>query len=241
MIHYIVYGFDGMGVVVMREIGYYVQGMAEMLIVMLLILVAKGWTIVRKKITAQGRVKIASYMTIYGWAYVAAQLYRKWTYESAEFYSMYETTAGITLSFLRLGLLGWFWHALYTTRLNFPAKHGFYNKFGVVFTVYIGMLPLMAFVSTQYDEIRRQIFMEAWQVALTFYAQASAPPPPPEQMRARESDLTRARASHPRSSSCSSCTIRWIPTTGASRSTCRRRRLSGSSRKLRAPQSSHQI
>ena len=190
------YGHDGLGVDLLREIGYYIQGLAEMLLVMLIILVAKGWTIVRKKITAQGRVRITCYMTLYAWAYVAAQLYRKETYQSAEFYSMYETSAGVILILLRIALLVWFWHAMYTTRMNYPAKHHFYNKFGVVFTIYLVMLPVMAFVVTQYDEMKRQIFMEAWQVALTFYAQASARAPP-KPTRACEPRLNRVATSRP--------------------------------------------
>merc|ERR1719181_2409444 len=85
MIHFVVYAHNGVGSENCRELGYYLQGVSEMLIMLLLILVAKGWTIVRKKISAQGRVKIACFMTAYAWLFILLQVYRRLTYNSAEF------------------------------------------------------------------------------------------------------------------------------------------------------------
>ena len=84
LIHWASYAQNGIGWGGMRELGYYLMCTAEILIALLLILIAKGWTIVRKKISAQGRVKIAAFITMYIWSSVALQLNRKWAYNSAK-------------------------------------------------------------------------------------------------------------------------------------------------------------
>ena len=88
-------------------------------------------------------------MTLYFWANLMLQIYRKRAYNSALFTYMYESGPGALVIFLRLVLLGWLWHALYTTHGNFPRKRGFYNKFGLLFSAYLVALPLLEFYSEQ--------------------------------------------------------------------------------------------
>ena len=66
------------------------MSIAEILLALLLILLAKGWTIVRKKISAQGRVKIAAFVTTYTWVSLTLQLHRRWAYNSAKMVYMCE-------------------------------------------------------------------------------------------------------------------------------------------------------
>lgn len=110
-------------------------------------------------------------MTLYFWANVMLQVYRKRAYNSALFTYMYESGPGALVIFLRLVLLGGLWHALYTTHGNFPRKHGFYNKFGALFTAYLVALPVLTAVTGNVSVTRRQIFIEAWSTALLIFAQ----------------------------------------------------------------------
>ncbi len=110
-------------------------------------------------------------MTLYFWASLMLQVYRKRAYNSALFTYMYESGPGLLVVILRLVLLGWLWYALYTTHGNFPKKRGFYNKFGALFTAYLVALPVLVAVTGQMSETYRQIFSEAWSVALLLFAQ----------------------------------------------------------------------
>ena len=59
----------------------------------------------------------------------------------------------------------------FTTHGNFPRKHGFYNKFGALFTAYLVALPVLTAVTGNVSVTRRQIFIEAWSTALLIFAQ----------------------------------------------------------------------
>lgn len=59
----------------MQVIGKFFFGFGEMTMILHLILIGKGWTIVRRKISANGRVKVAVYMTVYYTVFWAVMLW----------------------------------------------------------------------------------------------------------------------------------------------------------------------
>ena len=73
LVYYSHYGNTGEELGGFYGIGIACRGFAECGMLLQFILVGKGWTIVRRKISAQGRVKIATYITTYFVMYWACQ------------------------------------------------------------------------------------------------------------------------------------------------------------------------
>mmetsp|Transcript_28941 Transcript_28941/g.38033 ORF Transcript_28941/g.38033 Transcript_28941/m.38033 type:complete len:761 (-) Transcript_28941:161-2443(-) len=120
--------------------------MSDTLLVLLLILIAKGWTIVRPKISISGRVKIAIFMTCYFLVAVIGAVWRDGFLDKATSIYVYETDPGILLIVMRLLAAAWFQYAAYTTHKNFREKRSFYRVFNSVFLVWLLYVPFTALV-----------------------------------------------------------------------------------------------
>ena len=83
-----------------------------------IILIGKGWTVVRRKVSPNGRAKIAAFMASY-WATSLGLLL--WNYDSDNMEDeqnvvyKYESQAGLLLVWLRVFALIWLLYALQTT------------------------------------------------------------------------------------------------------------------------------
>jgi len=112
-------------------------------LLLMTILVAKGWTIVRRKISALGRVRIATYMTLYVVASAACWIYYLEFSDPAEILYLYATIPGMILVFLRIFALGWFSYAMHVTRRKYRQKRHFYQKYWVFVGAWIFTLPVL--------------------------------------------------------------------------------------------------
>ena len=64
LIHWSVFSRDGGGSPATLQTSVFLRHAADLLVVLLVVLLAKGWTIVRRKLSANGRVRVALYMTV---------------------------------------------------------------------------------------------------------------------------------------------------------------------------------
>ena len=122
MIHYSMYDADGVGDPILLEISAYLNIACETLFIALLILLAKGWTIVRRKISPGGRIKIAVFCCIYFLSGIFAKIWSHLSYDVAEVTYVYESPPGTMLLILRTLAALWFYYAGRTTRINFEKK-----------------------------------------------------------------------------------------------------------------------
>ena len=111
----------------MAEYVYYtistvLAAMSEVLLVLLLILLAKGWTIVRRKITASGRTKIGVYITLYICVYLASIIWSILTINAPSVNYFFSSPPGIMLLVLRLYGWLWFTYSVYTSIKTFHSK-----------------------------------------------------------------------------------------------------------------------
>lgn len=150
---YIIYRFTVL--LVFYEILY---AISDMLLVLLLILLAKGWTIVNKVISRHGRLKITLYSTVYWWISILTILWRELSYKLWERGVLYRNTAGIFLIVVRALITLWFVYALYVTMKKITKKLHFYYKFGfcglcwfiINFCIYIYICLFIIFVNIFY-------------------------------------------------------------------------------------------
>lgn len=73
------------------------KGCAEFSLLLQVFLIAKGWTIVRRKISANGRMRLSIYITLYIWVYWACQLYFRYGIDPADIAYVYGTWPGYGL------------------------------------------------------------------------------------------------------------------------------------------------
>jgi hypothetical protein len=132
--HYQEYAANGVGKAGFLVIGKLCFSAAEVLLVLHFILCAKGWTIVRRKISANGRVKIAIATTAYTIIHGVTRWFALTQVDKGDILYEYETPPGKVLQQSRLFAAVWFAYAVYTTMKDFPQnKKRFYKKYGVVF------------------------------------------------------------------------------------------------------------
>jgi hypothetical protein len=149
-------------------------GAASMLAVtLLLILLAKGWTIVRRKISANGRMKIVGYMTFYTFAFFAAQMWHYFTaHKQAKLSYIYGSPPGMAFIALRCFAFLWFLYASYTTASNYAEKRHFYSKFRAGWGLWLVLVPIVALAGTVIDDYVRTRVMHSLELLLTFIAHA---------------------------------------------------------------------
>ena len=95
LIHYSAYMEDGEGIISIWRASRYIDILCETTFIALLILLAKGWTIVRRKISPLGRIKIAIFSTIYACVGSLAFIIHGWmTYDVATVTYFYESEPG---------------------------------------------------------------------------------------------------------------------------------------------------
>lgn len=134
------------------------HGFGDQLLILQLVLLAKGWTIVRHKISAMGRMKIGVYMAVYCVLYWAAIIWAQ-SANPAKVVYFWQSPPGYLVVSLRLFAFLWFVYAGWTTHRMFHAKRGFYRKFLLFGGLWILTLPVFVAISTAIADYYRAKFM----------------------------------------------------------------------------------
>lgn len=171
--HWSIYSNNGVGTPPTQQTAIFLWHGAELLLILLLVLLAKGWTIVRRKISANGRVRIALYMTCLTWTTVSLELWKLHVFNRATSAYYYESPPGVVLVALRAVMCVWFWYASSTTKRNYKNKVGFYRKFNLVFTFWLVAKPALIIVAVFLDDNERAVVVLIAELSLMFLAHAS--------------------------------------------------------------------
>ncbi len=107
-IHLGVLSGDGVGVTVLKYIGYCCYAIATAVLLVEIIVITKGWTIVRRKISAGGRMIIAACVTTFLIIYLTCIFWALLNQDVAEYVTIYETPPGSVLIALRFVAFIWF-------------------------------------------------------------------------------------------------------------------------------------
>jgi hypothetical protein len=147
--------------------------LSNFLLLILLILIAKGWTIVRKTLSAQGATKLTVYATAYLLLLVTARTLSYHLYEASRstvFY--YASTFGLLALLTRCVVGGaWFSYAVHTTVRNYGAKKGFYRKFLATALAWIVAPAFCVLITITLSQFDWTIFGVVWENTLLLLAQ----------------------------------------------------------------------
>lgn len=171
LIHYSSYSSDGIGKTDLLQISKYVFIGADTLMIVLLILLAKGWTIVRRKLSVEGRVKIALFSTTFVVVCVLAHIWELHFYDSSAVVYIYDEFPGRIIVAMRICVIVWFHYSAKTCRDNFKTKRGFYRKFTFIFTLWLSAVPLTVWAGRFIDPHYRFKLVYGMQISVFFAGQ----------------------------------------------------------------------
>lgn len=122
MAHYDDYSSTGIGYPGVLEASRIIDTFATGLFIALLVLLAKGWTIVRRKLSPEGRIKIVVFTAVYICMDVLANVLHREEYQVDSVKTKYQTGPGQMMFAIRICAACWFTYAATTTRRNFERK-----------------------------------------------------------------------------------------------------------------------
>jgi len=141
LIHYLVYGGDGVGAPGLKGLGELLSICAQILIMFICILVGKGWTITTNYLN--DKLVIIAVTVLYFVAHLSLMIWDYVGRDPASTLYFYDSVPGLIVILLRLGLTCWFLWCLRTTIQleGLMEKKNFYVYFGGSFTLWFLLLP----------------------------------------------------------------------------------------------------
>jgi hypothetical protein len=156
-VHLAVYSTNGVGAPVMGGISQVLDMGAQLVFMLLLILIGKGWTISTTRLTDRRALFVI--LAAFLFVYVALFIWQEAGQDPASTKYAYESVPGIVLLVLRGITLLWFLFCLYKTfgvEIH-PEKRKFYAVFGVLYTLWFLGLPAIVGVASALDPwVRRK-------------------------------------------------------------------------------------
>ena len=141
---------------------------ADIFLLLLLIVLAKGWSVVRRKISAKGRVKIGVYTTTYAYTQYAVIVAYFESNDRETVAYFYDGQWSMWLIILRWIALVWFSYSCFTTLKNYEVKKKFYTTLFACGVLWIISLPIEIFAASQFDPWYRSKVVTITNLVLNF-------------------------------------------------------------------------
>ncbi|KAL3214733.1 hypothetical protein MRX96_034712 [Rhipicephalus microplus] len=145
--YYAMYADDGIGIPQLKLLGRVLSSSSTLVFLLLLILVAKGYTVTRGRLKPSTSAKIGTFMTLYVVVYTALFIYERQYFDPGEVLYIYESPAGYGIVALRLVGWGWFVYATVFTLLHYPEKTAFYTRLFLLYTVWLLSAPVIILIA----------------------------------------------------------------------------------------------
>nr|QVK45728.1 G protein-coupled receptor [Proales similis] len=124
------------------------DAIAQFIFLIMLILLAKGYTVTRSKLRKITAIKLLIFSIIYAVAYIVAFIYSEVLYDPGKVNYYLNSPGGIAIICIKF-FLGWPWfcYAIVFTLKNFPEKRKFYVILLIYFTIWFWLNPLLSILS----------------------------------------------------------------------------------------------
>ncbi|CAG9857921.1 unnamed protein product [Phyllotreta striolata] len=152
-----------------RRFGQILMGTSETSFVLLLLLLAKGYTITRGRLPLPASIKLTVFMCLYAVTYAALFIYEANVFDPGEVLYLYESPAGYGLITLRI--LAWcmFIYSTIFTLKRYPEKGNFYYPFNIFGTLWFVAGPAFILSANTYiDKWVRESVVFAVLLFITF-------------------------------------------------------------------------
>ena len=159
--HYCVYGIDGIGLPGNKLLGRILESAADITLVLLLILLAKGYTITRARLRQASSIKVTMFMCVYGVTYCCLFIYEQVYFDPGQVLYIYQSTAGYGLVILRFVAWIMFIYSTFFTLKHYPDKGAFYYPFFCFYTLWFCAGPCIILISNYIiaEWVREKVIM----------------------------------------------------------------------------------
>ncbi|XP_038114011.1 transmembrane protein 145 [Culex quinquefasciatus] len=149
--------------------GGFFTSASEITFLLLLLLMAKGYTITRARLKTCATVKITVFTNLYVIVYISLYIYQSEAFDPGEVLNLYESPAGFGLAGLRCIGWGFFIYSCAATIRKFTEKGPFYYPFTLLGSVWIMSGPILTVVGVNVlDPWVRESVMHAALGAVAF-------------------------------------------------------------------------
>ncbi|XP_052003731.1 transmembrane protein 145-like [Xyrauchen texanus] len=146
-IYWGLYARDGVGNGSLKILGKLLFSVSFLIFLLMLILLGKGFTVTRARISHSGSVKLSIYMTVYTITYIILFIYEAEFFDPGEVLYAYDSPAGYGLMGLQLLAYVWFCYAVLVSLKHHPEKQPFYFPFFTAYTLWFFAVPVMALIA----------------------------------------------------------------------------------------------
>ncbi|KAL7835710.1 hypothetical protein SRHO_G00280570 [Serrasalmus rhombeus] len=146
-IYWGLYARDGVGNGSLKILGKLLFSVSFLVFLLMLILLGKGFTVTRARISHSGSVKLSIYMTVYTITYIILFIYEAEFFDPGEVLYAYDSPAGYGLMGLQLLAYVWFCYAVLVSLKHYPEKQPFYIPFFAAYTLWFFAVPVMALIA----------------------------------------------------------------------------------------------
>ncbi|XP_045298187.1 transmembrane protein 145 isoform X2 [Leopardus geoffroyi] len=141
------YATDGVGNESLKILAKLLFSSSFLIFLLMLILLGKGFTVTRGRISHSGSVKLSVYMTLYTLTHVVLLIYEAEFFDPGQVLYTYESPAGYGLIGLQVAAYVWFCYAVLISLRHFPEKQPFYVPFFAAYTLWFFAVPVMALIA----------------------------------------------------------------------------------------------
>ncbi|OAF68060.1 Transmembrane protein [Intoshia linei] len=127
--------------------GKFMEAISSTAFILLLILLGKGYTVTRGRLSNQGTIKCVIFITVYIVCYMILFFYEAYFFDPGVVLYIYESPPGYGLIILRIVAWLWFSYGIFFTLKNFSYKSNFYYPLFIFFTIWFLIGPVMVIVA----------------------------------------------------------------------------------------------
>ncbi|XP_028679291.1 transmembrane protein 145 isoform X2 [Erpetoichthys calabaricus] len=172
-IYWGMYAETGTGRSSLKILGKLLFSISFLIFLLLLILLGKGFTVTRGRISHSGSVKLSVYMTLYTMTHASLFIYEAEFFDPGLVVYAFESPAGYGLITLQFIAYAWFCYAVLITLKHYPEKQAFYVPFFAAYTLWFFAVPVMALIANfGIPKWAREKIVNGIQLGIHFYAHA---------------------------------------------------------------------
>ncbi|ODM91820.1 Transmembrane protein [Orchesella cincta] len=141
------YASNGIGLPYVKFLGRVLEGLGEFIFMLLLLLLAKGYTVTRGRLRVASAIKLTLFNCSYLVIYALLFLFEQYTFDPGLVLYIYESPAGYGILVLRI--VGWFMfvYAIFFTLKHYPEKSSFYLPFFGIYSLWFLSGPVVILIS----------------------------------------------------------------------------------------------
>ncbi|KAK4805277.1 hypothetical protein QYF61_002903 [Mycteria americana] len=167
------YACDGVGSGSLKILAKLLFSVSFLIFLLMLILLGKGFTVTRGRISHAGSVRLSVYMTLYSITHVVLLTYEAEFFDPAQVLYTYESPAGYGLIGLQFLAYLWFCYAVLVTLKQVPEKQPFYLPFFAAYTLWFFAVPVTALIANfGIPKWAREKIVNGIQLGIHLYAHA---------------------------------------------------------------------